>query len=73
MRAMPSKEHYCINISTCDDDDGDDDDDWEDNMDPITFCKYYAAANPDMAKIVQDHDRKMRERHVGLRLPRDYQ
>lgn len=45
-----------------DEDDDDDDDDWEDNMDPITFSRCYAAANPLMAKIVQDHDRKMRER-----------
>jgi len=45
-----------------DEDEDDDDDDWEDNMDPITFSRYYAAANPLMAQIVQDHDRKMRER-----------
>jgi len=45
-----------------DDDDDDDDEDWEDNMDPITFSRYYAAADPLMAKIVQDHDRKVRER-----------
>jgi len=45
-----------------DDDDDDDDDDWEDQMDPITFARYYAAQNLHLAKIVQDHDDKMRER-----------
>ena len=45
-----------------DDDDDDDDDNWEDNMDPITFARYYAAGNPHLAKIVQEHDQKMRER-----------
>jgi hypothetical protein len=42
-------------------DDDDDDDNWEDNMDPITFTRYYAAGNPLLAKIVQEHDQKMRE------------
>jgi hypothetical protein len=45
-----------------DDNDDDDDDNWEDNMDPITFVRYYAAGNPLLAKIVQEHDQKMRER-----------
>jgi hypothetical protein len=45
-----------------DDDDDDDDDNWEDNMDPITFARYYAVGNPLLAKIVQEHDQKMRER-----------
>jgi hypothetical protein len=40
----------------------DDDDNWEENMDPITFARYYAAGNPLLAKIVQEHDQKMRER-----------
>jgi len=44
------------------DDDDDDDDSWEDNMDPITFARYYAAGSPLLTKIVEDHDRKMRER-----------
>jgi hypothetical protein len=49
--------------SGSDDEDHDDDDDnWEDNMDPITFVRYYAAGNPLLAKIVQEHDQKMRER-----------
>jgi hypothetical protein len=44
-------------------DDSDDEDEiWEDNMDPITFARYYAASNPLLAKIVQEHDEKMRER-----------
>jgi hypothetical protein len=45
-----------------DDDDDDDDDNWEDNMDPITFARYYMAGDPLMAKIVQEHDQKLRER-----------
>ncbi|KAH9995386.1 hypothetical protein BJV74DRAFT_883905 [Russula compacta] len=48
--------------SNDDDVDDDDDDDWEDGMDPITFARYYAAQNPHLAKIVQDHDSKMRQR-----------
>jgi hypothetical protein len=31
-------------------------------MDPITFGRCYAAGNPLLAKIVQEHDEKMRER-----------
>jgi len=45
-------------------DDDDDDDDWEDTMDPVTYARYYAAQNPLLARIVQDHDDKMRERLV---------
>lgn len=48
--------------SNDDDDEDDDDSDWEDGMDPITFARYYAAQNPHLAKIVRDHDNKMRER-----------
>jgi hypothetical protein len=44
--------------------DSDDDDDREDQMDPITFARYYAAQNPHLAKIVQDHDDNLRERLV---------
>jgi hypothetical protein len=40
----------------------DDDDDWEDNMDPITFARYYMVGDPLLAKIVQEHDQKVRER-----------
>jgi len=40
----------------------DDDDDWEDRMDPVTFARYYATSNPHLAKIVQEHDEKMRVR-----------
>ena len=47
-----------------DDDDDDDNDDWEDNMDPVTYARYYAAQHPLLARIVQDHDDKMRERLV---------
>lgn len=32
-----------------DDDDEDEDKIWEDNMDPITFARYYAAFDPAMA------------------------
>lgn len=44
------------------DDDDDDDDEWEDNMDPVTFARYYAPQNPYYAKIVEDHDRAVQER-----------
>ena len=43
------------------DDYDDDEDEWEDNMDPNTFARYYAAGNPFLAKIVEEHDQKMRE------------
>jgi len=43
------------------DDGSDDDEDWEDNMDPLTFARYYAGpANPHFVKMVQDHDRETR-------------
>ena len=42
------------------DDDEGDDDSWEDTMDPITFARYYAATSLHLARIVQEHDRKMR-------------
>jgi hypothetical protein len=45
-----------------DDDDDDDDEEWEDNMDPVTFARYFAPQNPYLAKIVQAHDAKMRQR-----------
>jgi len=32
---------------------------WEDNMDSITFCRYYAAGHLLLAKIVQEHDQKI--------------
>lgn len=51
-----------ITLDSDDDDEDDLDDNWEDNMDPITFARYYAAGDPLLAQIVQDHDRKMRER-----------
>jgi hypothetical protein len=47
-----------------DEDDDDDNDDWEDRMDPIEFARYYAAQSPHLAKIVQDHEDKMRGRLV---------
>jgi len=47
--------------------DSDSDDNWEDNMDPITFARYYADINPHFAKIVQEHDQKMRE-HLNQRI-----
>jgi hypothetical protein len=56
-----SERHSALDLYP--DDDGDDDDDvWEDNMDPITFARYYAASTPLLAKVVQEHDEKMRER-----------
>ena len=30
-------------------------------MDPITFARYYAASTPFLAKIVEEHDQKVRE------------
>jgi hypothetical protein len=45
-----------------DDDDDDDDSEWEDNMDPIEYCRCLASQIPIYAKIVEDHDRKVRER-----------
>src|SRR5260221_10202768 len=45
-----------------DEDDEDDDGSWEDTMDPIRFARYYAATSPHLARIVQEHDRKMSER-----------
>jgi hypothetical protein len=42
------------------DDDDDEDDDWEDRMDPVTFARYYAASSPHLARIVQEHDQKVR-------------
>jgi hypothetical protein len=41
----------------------DDNEDWEDNMDPLTFARYYAGpSNPHFVNIVQDHDRETRAR-----------
>ena len=53
--------------SGSDDNDNDDNNNnnnnnWEDNMDPITFNRYYAASHPVLAKVVQEHDQKVRER-----------
>jgi hypothetical protein len=50
-----------ITLDSCSEGD-DDDDNWEDNMDPITFLRYYAASHPVLAKVVQEHDQKLRER-----------
>jgi hypothetical protein len=50
-----------VTLDSCSEGD-DDDDNWEDNMDPITFLRYYAASHPVLAKVVQDHDQKLRER-----------
>jgi hypothetical protein len=45
------------------DDGSDDDENWEDNMDPLTFARYYAGpSNPHFFKMVQDHDRETRAR-----------
>ena len=41
-----------------------DDDVWENEMDIITYARNYGAHIPHMAKMVQDHDDKMRERLV---------
>jgi hypothetical protein len=40
----------------------DDDEIWEDNMEPMTFVRYYAAGNPVMERMVQEHDQEMRKR-----------
>ncbi len=44
--------------------DGSDDDEyWEDNMDPLTFARYYVGpSNPHFVKMVQDHDLEMKDR-----------
>jgi hypothetical protein len=47
-----------------DEDDEDEDEEWEDNMDPVTFARYYTDLHPHFARIVQEHDDKMRERLV---------
>lgn len=53
---------YTTVLSLDDEDDDDDDSEWEDNMDPVTFARYYANTIPQFAKIVQDHDRAARAR-----------
>ena len=41
------------------DDGSDDDEAWENNMDPLTFARYYARpSNSHFVKMVQDHDRE---------------
>jgi len=52
-----------IKLYTDDDDDDDDaDEDWEDNMEPMAFVRLYAPGNPLLMKMVDDYDRKNRER-----------
>jgi hypothetical protein len=67
-RAFESLFYHCqlalIPDDDDDDDDEDDDDEWEDNMDPVTFARYYADLHPHFARIVQEHDDKMHERLV---------
>ena len=54
--------------SGSDDDDDDDDDSWEDNMDPITFLlDTMRLALRSVAKIVQEHDQKMRHLNQSRR------
>jgi hypothetical protein len=51
--------HICLDS----DDGSDDDEDWEDNMDPLTFARYYAGpSNPHFVKMVQDYNRETRAR-----------
>ena len=50
-----------ITLDSCSEGD-EDDDNWEDNMDPITFLRHYAASHSVLAKVVQEHDQKLRER-----------
>jgi hypothetical protein len=47
-----------------DDDEDDNDEEWEDNMDPITFMRYFATRNPNptITKLVEDYDREERAR-----------
>ena len=48
-------------ISLESDDGSDDDEDWEDNMDPLTFARYYAGPSiPHFMEMVQEHDRETR-------------
>ncbi|KDQ08115.1 hypothetical protein BOTBODRAFT_584544 [Botryobasidium botryosum FD-172 SS1] len=44
-----------------DEDYEDDGEEWEDNMDPVTFARYYASQDPHFAMIVEEHDRWVRE------------
>jgi hypothetical protein len=44
------------------DSDSDSDDEWEDNMDPITCLRFYAANSPVLAKVVQEYDQREHER-----------
>lgn len=62
-RAFAALERQSVTLDDGSDEDcGDDVEVWEDNMDPITFGRHYAAGNPPLAKIVQEHDEKMRDR-----------
>ena len=45
-----------------DDEDDEDDGEWEEIRDPIEYCRCLASQIPMYAKIVEDHDRKVRER-----------
>jgi hypothetical protein len=42
------------------DEDEDEDEEWEDNMDPITFMRYFSTRNPNptIIKLVEDYDRE---------------
>ena len=56
--------HSAAFLISSDDEDGDEDDssEWVDNMDPVTFARYYANTIPQFAKIVQDHNRESHAR-----------
>ena len=51
------KHFAALPLNDDEDDDEDDSSEWVDNMDPVTFARYYANTIPHCAKIVQDHDR----------------
>jgi len=62
-RAFANFDQRSITFDSCSNDDDDDDDEiWEDNMDPISFVRHYAASHPVLARVVQEHDQKVRER-----------
>ena len=63
---LSNRDKHSAAFLTSDDDEDDDEDDsneWADNMDPVTFARYYANTIPQFAKIVQDHNR---ESHAHL-------
>jgi len=58
-------ESGCIFLDS--DDGSDEDEDWEDNMDLLTFARYYAGpSNPHFVKMVQGQDLESGKVALGL-------